>query len=224
MEHKDKYQFEKIAHFLIDLRFNNERPWFKENKPRYDEVHDLYLTFLEDLLVEVKKMDPLVTLSAKESMYRIYRDVRFSKNKEPYKPYFDAFFTRGVRDEGAGYFVRFQPDSYCLATGIYCVDNVDLKAIRTAIYKDPERYKEIINNPLFKEYFPEYIGDRLKLAPKGFPKDFKDIDLLKWKKYIVVGDIDNDFWEAPHVIERIMQRFYVTKTFVDFINEALHKE
>ncbi len=224
MTNLDKYQFEKIAHFLIDLRFNNERPWFKDNKARYDEVRDLYLGFLEDLLTEVKKLDPLVTMSAKESMYRIYRDVRFSKNKEPYKTHFDAFFTRGVRGEGAGYFVRFQPDNYLFAAGIYSLDSAQLKAIRSHIYKHPERYKEIINDPLFQEYFPVFVGDKLKLAPKGFPKDFPDIELIKFKKYIVDGEVPEEFWQSPDVVEEIMKRFIVAKPFVDFINEGLHKE
>ena len=209
--------------FLIDLRFHNNRNWFNENKDRYLEAKAEFDTLVNTLIPRLKSMDPTVTVtSAKDSVFRIYRDVRFSKNKEPYKTNFGALMGHGGRKSPfAGYYLHFQPDESFIGGGIYQPDGPTLKALREGLYHNIDDFKAIINAPEFRKFFPEIHGEKLKMAPKGFPKDFPDIELLKHKHYAVLHPIPNELWFEKDVVDHILQVYKVQSKYNQFLNALL---
>lgn len=217
--------FKMIFEFLIDLQFNNNKIWFKENQDRYQKAKAGFEEFIEILLPKVSLLDESIDVtSSKECIFRIFRDVRFSKNKEPYKKNFGSFISKGGRKSPyAGYYIHIEPDKSFIGGGIYMPESKILNAIRTEIYEKTEEYKNIINTSTFKKYFPEIYGDRLKMSPKGFPKDFEDIDLLKHKHYAVAYNVKDSFWNATDVIENLINIFHVQYPFINFLNRAVIK-
>lgn len=216
-------ELKKIFEFLIDLKFNNNRTWFKENNDRYQNAKLEFEQFIELLLPRLKQIDKGIdVLSAKECMFRIFRDVRFSKNKEPYKTNFGAFVAKGGRKSPyAGYYIHFEPDNSFIGGGIYMPQPPVLKSLRTEIFENTEEYKRIINNSKFKKIFPEIYGEPLKTAPKGFPKDFADIDLLKNKHFAVTHKVNNSFWYENGVIDNIANICKVQYNFNLFFNRVI---
>ena len=209
--------------FLIDLKFNNTRAWFNEHKDRYLSAKNDFDQFIEALIPQLKQQDSSIDVStAKECVFRIYRDARFSKNKEPYKTNFGAFISKGGRKSPyAGYYIHFEPDNSFIGGGIYMPQAPVLKSIRTSIFEDSEAYKKIIHNKQFTQRFPEIYGQALKMAPKGFPKDYEDIDLLKNKHYAVTHAINNDFWFDENTSKNILDTFKTQYKFNQFLNIAV---
>lgn len=210
-------------HFLIDLQLNNNRKWFQENKARYETARNEFEEGVNELILGLKKFDSSIgDISAKDCMFRIYRDVRFSKNKEPYKTNFGAFIGKGGRkSKYAGYYIHLEPDKSFFGGGIYKPDAQTLKILRTGIYKNPESYKEIINAPHFKQLFPELYGEKLKNAPKGFPKDFADIDLLKSKQFVSFHKVENELFVDEKWLEKSLDIYQTLYPFNAYLNEIL---
>ncbi len=217
--------FKTIYQFLIDLQINNNRSWFNTNKQRYLEAKELFDSFVDELIQGLKTIDTTIDVeNAKDCVFRIYRDTRFSKNKAPYKENFGASIARGGRKSPfAGYYIHVEPDCSFVGGGIYRPDSRVLKALRQHIFKHPKAFKHIINDKTFKTYFPKIYGDKLKMAPKGFPKDFSEIELLKHKDYAVIHNLNNDFFLQDDVVEQLLKIYEIQKPFNDFLNESLEK-
>lgn len=175
--------------FLTDLASNNNKAWFDKNKGRYTEALNEFKDFIDQLIPHLAKIDPSINgLTSKDCVYRIYRDVRFSKDKTPYKTHFGAHMAPGGRkSKKAGFYVHVEPTGNSMVGGgIYMPEAPILKAIRNEIYQVPEELIEITEEPNFKKYFGKLWQDnKLKTAPKGFPKDFEHIELLKLKSFVV---------------------------------------
>ncbi len=217
--------FKTIYQFLIDLKSNNNREWFNVNKQRYLEVKELFEVFVEELIYGLKTFDNNIDVeNAKDCVFRIYRDTRFSKNKTPYKENLGALIVRGGRKSPfAGYYVNIEPGGSFLGGGIYHPDNAVLKAVRQTIFEDPAAFKHILDNKSFKSCFPKIYGAKLKRAPKGFPKDFSEIDLLKHKDYAVMYTLDDDFFMQDDVLKQALKVFKVQKPFNDYLNDIIEK-
>ena len=215
----------KSYQFLHQLRQNNNREWFQKNKPLYVEAKDEFELFINNLISEIQHIDSEVDVfDAKECMFRIFRDVRFSKNKEPYKLNFGAFIAKGGRKSPfAGYYIHFQPGDSFIGGGVYMPQPRFLLSIRTKIYEHPEEYKKIINDTEFKKYFNGLFGDTLKTAPRGFPKDFSDIELLKNKHYAVAHHVPDSFWESEHLLDAICDIAKAQYQFNSFLNKAIQE-
>jgi uncharacterized protein (TIGR02453 family) len=211
---------QNTSKFLISLQHNNNREWFKANEKLYQTAKKEFETLIELLILGIKEFDTEISnISAKDCVFRIFRDVRFSHNKEPYKANFGAFIApNGRKSEYAGYYVHFEPGNSFLGGGIYMPQPDVLRAIRNAIYDDSKHYKDIINNPKFKKYFSEIYGEKLKTAPKGFPKDFPDIDLLKPKHYALSHPISDSFWQTDKILVNALDIFKTQFTFNRFLN------
>ena len=214
-----------ILEFLIDLKFNNNKIWFKENNDRYQKAKTEFEEFIEILIPKIKQIDKNIDVSsAKECVFRIFKDVRFSKNKEPYKINFGAFIAKGGRKSpNAGYYIHLEPDNSFLGGGVFQPEPAVLKSIRTEIFENAEEYKQIINNERFKKCFPEIIGEKLKSAPRGFAKDFIDIDLLKNKHYAVSHNVKNSFWLEDELFDNISDVFKEQYKFNQFLNNIVNK-
>lgn len=214
---------EKTYRFLKELEANNNREWFAENKPKYQEAKIEFENFIQGMILKLQNVDPQIgNLQAKDCIFRIFRDVRFSKNKLPYKTNFGAYMSTGGRKSPkAGYYIHIEPNSSFLGGGIYMPESQNLNKIRTEIFENTAVYKEIINDKKFQKVFPEIYGEKLKTAPRGFPKDFEDIDLLRNKHYAVTHVVENSFWKDSKFEENAMDVFRTQKVFNDFLNMAI---
>ena len=215
----------KSFHFLLQLRENNNRSWFQENKKLYVTAKKEFESFIDALIPFVKEVDPEIdVMSSKECLFRIYRDVRFSKNKLPYKTNFGAFIAKGGRKSPyAGYYIHLEPFESFIGGGIYMPESKYLRAIRTEIFEDSEKFKKIISDPDFLEYFNGIYGEKLKSAPRDFPKDFEDIELLKYKHYAVTHTVGNEFWMSDNLFERIIEIFKAQYPLNEFLNRVVER-
>lgn len=203
-----------VIPFLTDLTENNNKAWFDKNKPWFKEAMNDFHDFVDQLLVRLTESDKsLLGVSAKECVFRIYRDVRFSKDKTPYKTHFGAHMAVGGRkSKKAGFYLHLEPTGNSFTGGgVHMPEAPILKALRNEFYQVPEELLEILENPNYKKYFNGlWDEDKLKMAPKGFPKDFKHIDLLKYKSYVAIHTLDStlihgdDFMDHLAAIHKAM--------------------
>ena len=210
--------------FLRDLAANNNKDWFHANKSRYQLVRKEFERYIAQLIAGIAAFDDSIkNLQPKDCIFRINRDIRFTHDKSPYKTNFGAFIAPGGRRAGyAGYYFHVEPDNSFAAGGIYRPSANSLKAIRTEIYENTGRFKEIIFDPDFIEQFGSIVTDeKLKTAPKGFPKDFEDIELLNYKDYTVIKPLDEDQLTSEQLTEKVMEAFETVFPLNQFLNEAI---
>ncbi|MCL2245547.1 MAG: DUF2461 domain-containing protein [Lentimicrobiaceae bacterium] len=208
--------------FLTELKKNNQRDWFQAHKAMYDKVRKNYEDFARVLLENLQSFDPtLQNLELKQCTYRIYRDVRFSPNKEPYKTHLGVYIAKNGRNAGfAGYYFHLDPEESFFGGGIYMPLPEYLKAIRKEIYYQINEFKAILNAPAFKKYYPHGIDEmeKLKKAPVDFPKDFSEIELLKNKHFFSSHYYSSQDATKEDFIGFVINGFKAAKPLVDFIN------
>lgn len=212
-----------VFEFLETLNRNNNREWFNAHREEYESARDKVLLVTEVLIAEIRKFDPGVpAMDPKEALFRIYRDVRFSPDKRPYKTHFGSYISRGgFKSNRAGYYFHVQPGECYLGGGIWMPPKEVLKALRTAIFDQPEEFMAIIEAPGFKRLFPSFDGEKLKTAPKGFPAGFPHIDLLKPKSYAVGIIVPDATYLGDRLIPASLEVFREVATLNRFLNEAL---
>jgi len=200
---------ENVIPFLTDLSNNNNKEWFTKNKPRYQKAHNDFINFIDELIPHMAQTNPaLYGLEAKNCVFRIYRDVRFAKDKTPYKSHFGAYIAPGGRkSKYAGFYIHIEPaGSSFTGGGIYSPEAPILKALRTEFYQVPDELFDILESKAFKKHYNDFwSGDKLKMAPKGFPKDFEHIDLLKHKSYIVDKQLTNADISADNFLLHLIE-------------------
>ena len=213
----------QIISFLQDLERNNNREWFQANKVRYEESRDKVLFITELLINEIRKFDPDVPpVDAKDCLFRIYRDVRFSSDKRPYKTHFGSYIARGGRKSTrAGYYFHIEPEKSFLGGGLYLPEPDVLKAIRTAIYEESKTFTGILENHDFKKLYGSVDGEKLKTNPKGFDPKFEHIELLKYKSYIFTIQLDSQILLSGDFAEKAIQAFKILSPVNQFLNDAL---
>ncbi|MEZ5306428.1 MAG: DUF2461 domain-containing protein [Pyrinomonadaceae bacterium] len=184
----------KTLDFLKKLKKNNNRDWFLANKKLYDAAREEFAFEVDSLIGGIARFDPeMLGTVAGDCMFRIYRDVRFSKDKSPYKTAFGAYMGPGGRKSSVpGYYLHVSPGESFIAGGAYQPAPEALMKIRNAIAEDTTGFRKILNAKKFRETFGDLEGEQLKTAPKGFPKDHPAIDLLKFKSFIVVRKFKSD--------------------------------
>ncbi|MFW5822210.1 MAG: DUF2461 domain-containing protein [Tangfeifania sp.] len=215
---------EQVLQFLQELSENNNREWFNENRKRYEESREKIL-FLTDIFInEIRKFDPEITpMNPKDCMFRIFRDVRFSKDKRPYKTNFGSFIAKGGRKSiYPGYYFHIEPTGSFIGGGIYMPAAGPLKAIRSHIEKHPEEFLAIINDPDFKAFFPEMMDHKLKTAPRGVDKDHPFIDLLRYKSYAFSSPVKTGILLQGKYVETSVNAFMELCKVNAFLNEALN--
>jgi len=213
----------KVLEFLKDLKENNDRDWFKDNKQYYEEARTEFKSIVENLIPALAVSNPLLAnLEAKDTIFRIYRDVRFSKDKSPYKVGMGAIMAPGGRKSLlAGHYLHIEPGNSFLAGGSHCPPSDQLKNIRSEVYYNSPEFKEIINSVDFTKLFGEITGDKLKRPPVGFPKDFEDIELLKFKDYTIFHKIDDKVVQKPDFLISAVDILEKMNPFIGFLNRAL---
>ncbi|MEN8118715.1 MAG: DUF2461 domain-containing protein [Bacteroidota bacterium] len=216
-------EFERLLKFLKKLKENNNRDWFNDHKKEFVELKEQFEILINQLIPKIKQLDGFNgSLSAKDCIFRIYRDVRFSKNKQPYKTHFGAYLADGGRKSPfAGYYVHIEPEGSFAGGGVYHPESAVLKELRYEIMDKTDEFKDIISTPGFKKVYPEIYGEKLKSAPRGFPKDFKDIELLKLKSYALVHTIDDDMIKSPDFVDYLLNLYKTAKPFNSFFNKVI---
>lgn len=209
--------------FLKDLKANNNREWFNDNKDQFEEAKADFELFITDLIKNIAKFDPSVgDVNPKKAIFRIYRDVRFGKDKSPYKVNFGAHLTSSpskIHDR-AGYYIQIQPGNSFLAGGAYLPPAPWINKIRQEIDYNTKEFKKIITSASFKKYFGEIEGEQLKTAPKGYPKDHPEIELLKYKSFLATNYCDDKLVLDNSFLKHSTDVFKAMKPFDDFLNRA----
>jgi len=210
--------------FLYDLKRHNEREWFQRNRTRYLEAKSDYESFIQAVITKITGFDPMLKgLEASSCMYRINRDIRFSNDKTLYKTHMGAFIVRGGKQNGdrfAGYYIHIEPgNNSMIAGGAYMPPSAWLKIIREKIDGQGDRFLKIIQNKEFVDFFGELEGEKLKTAPKGFPRDHPLIELLKMKSYLVTRMIPDKEVTGSGLFELVIRGSKIMKPLNDFLNE-----
>ncbi len=213
----------EILDFLKELEANNSREWFDQNRERYDITRKQFLAVAEILIREIRLFDPEVTkLNPKDCVFRIFRDVRFSNDKRPFKSNYGCFIARGGKKSGfAGYYLHIQPGECFLSGGIYMPPPKHLQAIRQEIYYHPQDYLGVIENGEFKKTFTLEYFDKLKTAPKGYPKDWEHAELIKNRSYAVGHVVKEEELLSPDFLVKAVDLFKIIQPFNRYLNRAV---
>jgi uncharacterized protein (TIGR02453 family) len=213
----------KVIQFLNELSENNNREWFQKNKKWYDESREKVLFLTEVVINEIRKFDPDVPLlEPKDCLFRIFRDVRFSNDKSPYKTNFGSFIAKGGRKSSyAGYYFHIEPSGSFVGGGIYMPAAEPLKAIRDYIAENGEEFLLLTNNKNFKKVYPEMMDDKLKTVPKGYSPDHEFINLLRYKSFAFSSQFDKSQILADNYIEKLVHSFKTLQPVNRFLNDAL---
>jgi len=216
-----------VFDFLTELEQNNNRDWFQQNKNCYDAALENVQDFVTQLIAGISVFDASVSsLSAKDCIFRIYKDVRFSHDKTPYKTHFGTYIAPGGRKGGnAGYYIHIQDNSSFLVGGLWVIDPSILKKVREEIYYAPEELVGILENNTFKSTFGALSEEyNLKKAPKNYPIDFQHIHLLKYRHYCVEKAVSNVEVTAKDFFEKCLQILEVSAPLVKYMNKVVHYE
>ncbi len=212
-----------VLDFLKDLAENNNREWMNENKTRYLEARNAFVELVQTVLDRLTETEPeLSNLLPGECIFRLYRDIRFSKDKTPFKTNFGAVIKPGGRKSpSASFYIHLEPGNSLLAGGMYKPQAEILKAIRQEIDYEAEEFRAILNDPVFRSRFGMLTGEKLKRAPKDYPPDNPNIELLKFKDYLIMTRISDTTVLKKDFTDLVVESYYILKPFNQFLNRAL---
>ncbi len=203
--------------FLNALEINNNKEWFSEHKEEFRQLEKEVKTFYTAVMDDLKKHDHIEKLK----LFRIYRDVRFSKDKTPYKTHFGGSFSRvGARLRG-GYYLHLKPGGSFIATGFWEPNKGDLFRIRKEFESDASHFGEICQQKHFKEIWGTLQGDEVKTAPKGFDKDHPNIDLIRKKQFVFIRNFKDGEVLAPSFSTQIDDSFKAIRPYFDLMSDIL---
>ena len=215
-----------VFYFLKDLKQNNNKEWFDQNRDKYLKTKEDFLEFTQILINSILDYDKSIKdLNAKDCLFRIFRDVRFSKDKTPYKTNYGSFIAEGGRKSVfPGYYFHLEPGNSFVGGGVYCPQKQELDFIRKSIHNNPQEFINLINDNNFKNYYPElYTADKLKMAPKGYDKNFEYIDLLKYKSYTVTKHISDEIILNGKLLAELEKGFKLLYNFNKYLRKAIIK-
>jgi uncharacterized protein (TIGR02453 family) len=207
--------------FLKDLKKNNDRDWFNAHKERYLEEHGKITSFAESLLMEMNKHDVIETETGKKSLHRIYRDVRFSKDKTPYNTHWGGSFKRASKWRRGSYYFHLSPGNSFVAGGFWGPNPDDLKRIRDEFAFDPAPMRKVLADRKFKATFGHLEGEKIKTTPKGYSASDDAIDLLRYKQFLLVKKFsDKEVLDADFA-KQASDTFKQMRPFLDYMSEIL---
>ena len=215
-----------LLKFLRELAAHNERPWFLENKARYlQTVQAPMLAFLEAFKPRLARLSKQFVVEVRPSggsLMRIYRDVRFSKDKSPYRTHLGASFSHRASDEmgGPGWYLHIQPGASFIAAGAYHPESASLARLRDALVRNPSAWRRVVGERGFRAV-ATLSGDRLKRPPRGFAPDHPLIEDLKRKDFICVIDLSDREVTAPDFLARLTKACAIQAPFLAFVCKAL---
>ncbi len=219
---KPSMSLKPVLEFLSELREHNHKAWFEQNRLKYEQARENFENFVDLLISEIEAFENLHGVTAKSCIFRINRDLRFSKDKIPYKTNMAANLAPGGRNSGQlGYYVHLQPHNQSmLAGGLYMPTSAELAKFRQALDRDAATFKKIINAKGFRHSFGALEGARLRTAPQGYARDHPDLDLLQLKQVTVIHRLADKQVLAPDFSEYAVQVFRAIKPFLDYLNRV----
>jgi uncharacterized protein (TIGR02453 family) len=212
--------------FLTALKKNNNKPWFDAHRPQYEAAKIDFQNFIQLVIDDFGRKEPVIADNiARNCIFRINRDIRFSKDKTPYKTNLGAIVTKGGRKSPlAGYYFQVEPGNSFIAGGLWMPDNVNLKKVRQEIDYNWDEFQHILKEKKFKSTFKDlYKGKDISLSvmPKGYPKDHVAIDYLKLKSFIVETHFQDEELTKSSLHKKTVAAFEAMQPLVYFINRAL---
>ncbi len=220
---------ERILNFIRQLEQNNDKLWFDAHRQQYEEARAVFNALVEKLIAGIAAFDPAIKgIGVKDCTYRINKDIRFSKDKLPYKTHFGAYIVRGGKKSGfGGYYFHIgtgSGDSYpcrnMLSCGNYCTEPRVLKILREDIEYGGGDFDDIIRNQVDARMALD-MSSALKKVPKGFPEGSPNAEYLKLKNFCVDYYFDDSFLLAPDMPDTVLEIFRTTKPFLDYVNRAI---
>ena len=203
--------------FFSKLKENNNRDWFQSNKTEFKLLEGQVKLFMKQIEENLQIHDKI----EKSKMFRIYRDVRFSKNKTPYKNHFGIAFHREKPALRGGYYLHLEPDNSFLGVGFWAPNSADLFRIRKELEFDADELKTLMADTTFKKYWGKLSGDEVKTAPKSFSKEHPNIDLIKKKQYVFIKNFSDKEVLSPVFIKEIDTHFQKIRPFFDYMSNIL---
>lgn len=209
-----------IFHFLHQLKENNNREWFASNRKAFQVEEQLAKAFFMAVYVDLEKIDNV----DKMQVFRIYRDVRFSKDKSPYKNHFSVGFNRSKPLLRGGMYLHIEDNASFVGGGFWEPNAPDLFRIRKEIEVDASELRAIISEENFQKYFKTLQGEELKTAPKGFDKTHPAIDLLRKKQFLLTRRFSNDEVLSPNFKDEVIASFKAMRPFFDYMSDVLNTD
>lgn len=208
--------------FLKALKKNNDRIWFDRNKDKYLDAKADFESFVSDLLKGLVKVNPAYNnLAVKDCVFRIYRDVRFSKNKDPYKTNMGAYFVEGGKKSSkAGFYVQVAPGNCFIGGGCWMPGGPELKAIRQEIDYNLVPFKKILNTTSFKKTFGELEDYKLKTTPKGYEKENPAIEYLRNTSFVVSVALNEKDFTSKGAVKKCVDTYKTMYPFLKFLNTS----
>lgn len=207
-----------VLQFLKNLKANNNREWFQQNKKHYERIRAEIKLFYQEIMQNLNQHDDIEKLK----MFRIYRDVRFSHDKTPYNPHFAGSFSRSGKRLRGGYYLRLRPGESFLAGGFWAPNKEDLFRIRKEFELDDQEIREIISEKEFKKHFGGKLrGDEVKTAPKGFRREHSAIDLIRKKGFVAVREFSDEEVLKENFTNEVNQAFKALRPYFDYMSDIL---
>ncbi len=203
--------------FLKDISANNNREWFEKNKADYLIAQINVKSFMADLEVELNKSDAIESWK----LYRIYRDIRFSKDKTPYKNYFSGYFKRQGAARRGSYYISLQPGNTVIGGGFYGPSKEDLLRIRKEFQADSKTINQIISNPRFVQNFGTLEGNGVATAPRNFDKDHPNIHFIRKKQFYAFRSFTDKEVLSKNFLAQALETCLVIRPFFDYMSDVL---
>ena len=207
--------------FLKKLSKNNTREWFSTNKDKYTDAHENIVSFAGALLAEMNKHDNIETTSGKASLFRIYKDVRFSKDKTPYNTHWNGGFKRATKKLRGGYYFHIEPGKTFVAGGFWGPSTEDMKRIREDIAANHEDLEQILADKTLIKTFEKMQGEQLISAPRGYDKNHEAIELLRYKQFLLKHEFSDEEVLSPGFAREASNVFKKMRPFLDYMSDVL---
>ena len=209
--------FKDTIDFLEDIRENNNRAWFATQKERYQVAQQNVKNFLSDLVTEMNKIDSI----EKSKLFRIYRDVRFSKDKTPYSAHWSMSMGRTKPNLRGGYYLKLAPEGGLIACGFWNPSPSDMALIRANIDRDDASMRQVIGNSKLQSVFGPVEGETVKTAPKGYSKDHVAIDLIRHKQFIFTKEFSRKEVHAKNFQSNVVSAYEAVRPFFNYMSDIL---
>lgn len=207
--------------FMRELKSNNAREWFVQNKEAYQTELGFVEAFADALLNNISTHDVIETPTGKKSLHRIYRDTRFSKDKTPFKTNWSGGFRRATKYRRGGYYYHFEPGNSFVLGGFWGPNPQDLKRIRDDIAFDATPLRDILSSATFIDTFGKLRGEQLKTSPKGYDPAHEAIDLLRYKQFLIIRRFSDQEVLSDNFFREACQTFRKMRPFFDYMSEVL---
>lgn len=219
-------KYDLILPFLSDLAENNSREWFTHNRSRYDDTVAQVLALTDEVIKEISSFDTSIAyLQPKDCLFRIYRDIRFSPDKRPYKTHFGVYMAKngGRKSKFSGYYLHLEPGNCVVSSGIWCPEPNEIKHIRSVIDTEYQELREILGSPDFIKFYNGEITvyELLKRPPMGYPADHPAIEWLKMKQWVVTHHFPDNMLVSDKLIPHIVSAMRTVKPYSDWCNRAM---